>query len=144
MTLRYTYPDAETAVKAWARTLGIVGTRVFLGLPAKASAYPIVVVQRVGGGPLPGDTPVDGALLQLEVWGRPPDQGSRGGQDRATVAAAAHALADQVASLVPGTRMGTAAVSGGAEVTRSPTWSPDPDDRQGRYLLDGVFYLRSA
>lgn len=137
------YPEAEGAAKAWVRSTGLVGNRAFLGLPARVSAWPVVVVVRAGLGPLRG-LPVDHALIQLEVWGAPPAQGARGGQDRYAVAAVATALAGAADSLAPGTPMGTGVVSAGAEVTRGPVWSPDPDDGQSRYLLDVAFLIRLA
>lgn len=74
------YPDVEGGVKAWLRarpevTSTAVGTRTFVNGVPRSPTYPLITVQRVGGGDDPSDAPVDLALVQIDVWGAFDDSG---------------------------------------------------------------------
>lgn len=128
------YVDAEGAVKAWVRaTVSAFGSRVFLGLPEGGAAYPCATVNRIGGAPQPGDTPIDDAAISLSVWGS-----SRGMAESAT-----RDLIGAIASINGGTTMTTGVICGGARVNLV-LWQPDPDDDTPRYIVDGTFSLRPA
>lgn len=67
-----TLPDAEGAVRAFLRAdadvAALFGTRIFFGVD-DPSAYPVAVVQRIGGGLTGAEGLHDVALLQVDVWG---------------------------------------------------------------------------
>ena len=67
-----TLPDVEGAVRAYLRATGSVsavfGTRIFFGVD-DPSAYPVAVIQRIGGGLDTTEGLHDVALLQVDVWG---------------------------------------------------------------------------
>lgn len=75
-----TLPDAEGAVRTYLRAdaavAAVFSTRVFFGVDTP-SAYPVAVVQRIGGG-LGGTEEglQDIALLQVDVWGDVHDKAS--------------------------------------------------------------------
>lgn len=137
MTTPLTYADAEGAVRAWGRTLGLVGSRVFFEPPERGRVYPLITVQRVGGAPLNQDVPIDGPLIQFDVLGEKRT-------DKAAVGAIAYQLASAVMSLRSGTAMGTAAVALSGTVTSGPLWMPEPETGRARYSLDARFKLRAA
>lgn len=64
-----TWPDPEGMVKDALSAALIADGRVFMFIPENSPTFPLVTVQRVGGG-APGETPVDYALIQIDVWGR--------------------------------------------------------------------------
>lgn len=68
-----TLPDVEGAVREYlrqnTRVTDLVGQRVLLGVD-NPSGFPVVSIQRIGGGTQPdGEALLDYALLQLDVWG---------------------------------------------------------------------------
>lgn len=71
-------PDVEGGVKTYLRAFAplqtLIGQRVFLQVPGPTNGteptFPLVTVQRVGGGLDTGEAPIDQALLQVDVWGR--------------------------------------------------------------------------
>lgn len=137
----YQYPDAELAVKTWARantTLqAVFGTpaRFTFGTPRnQAATFPLATLARVGGAPEPGDVPVDAAAISFSVWG----------DNKGQAATAAVALVRAVSEIRCGTAAGASAVLLGALVTLGPLWSPDPDDDRARYIVDATFRLRVA
>lgn len=133
-----TFADAEGAARSWARALpGFVAGRVFFGMPERP-VFPLALVQRVGSGRGGGDTPIDNALIQFDIFGA--DHRSK-----AQVGALAVYLQGQVESLVCGTLMG-AAVALSASVESGPSWRPvptseEPRHHQARYQLDVMFSL---
>jgi hypothetical protein len=130
--------DAEGAVRAWARANAAIAAAftggIYFGPPEGTVMFPLVRLQRVGGGPVPGDTPLDDAAISFLVWG----------SSKAQAAAAVMVLASEVQSMTCGTAMGSGAVGLGARVTLGPVWSPDPDTDRPRYLLDANFSIRAV
>lgn len=130
--------DAEGAVRAWARANAAIVAAftggIYFGPPEGTPTFPLLRVQRVGGGPVAGDTPIDDAAISFLAWG----------SNKAQVAAAVMVLASEVESMLCGTAMGSGAVGLGARVTLGPVWSPDPDTDRPRYVLDASFSIRAA
>lgn len=139
--LAQTFADAEGAARSWARALpSLVAGRVFFGMPERP-VFPLVLVQRVGSGRGGGDTPIDNALIQFDIYGT--DH-----RAKAQVGALAVYLQGQAESLLCGTPMGDA-VALSATVERGPDWRPvptaeEPRHHQARYQLDVMFSLRLA
>lgn len=130
--------DAEGAVRAWARANTAIAAAftggIYFGPPEGTVTFPLVRLQRIGGGPVPGDTPIDEAVISWLVWGT----------NKAQAAAAAMTLVSQIESMLCGTAMGAGAVGLGARVTLGPVFSPDPDTDRPRYIVDSAFVVRAA
>jgi hypothetical protein len=133
-----TLVDAEGAVRAWARANTAIAAAftggIYFGPPEGSVTFPLVRLQRVGGGPVSGDTPLDDAAISFLVWG----------SNKAQAAAAVMVLASEVESFLCGTAMGSGAVGLGARVTLGPVWSSDPDTDRPRYVLDCSFSIRAV
>lgn len=136
--------DAEGAVKAWAKAQtaisAIVGSRVFFEVNGSAP-FPQLVVQRVGGGPLPGEPPIDQALIQFDVWGTQSASGKADG--KASASALAEAVRNAAFFMTAETPMGAAAGLW-AEISLGPVWSPDPESGRARYVVDVLFGIRGV
>jgi hypothetical protein len=68
-----TFPDVEGAIRQYLRddqTLVdlLNGRRIFFAVP-DSPTWPLITVSRVGGGDLGDDSPLDVALISLDVWG---------------------------------------------------------------------------
>lgn len=131
------FPDTEGAVRAWLRSApdvsALVGQRVFFGVPkgATEATFPLVVVQRVGGGDDPSEAPVDIALVQLDCWGGIDDSGNgRKAQATALVNAVRSAAADLRSPITPIPNV----VLHGVNV-ESVVWLPDADNDRPRYVV---------
>jgi hypothetical protein len=125
--------DHEGAMKAFLRTQNVggeVGNRVFLGMPEEGpSAWPVITLFRMGGGPDDGDYLMDTARMAFHVWGVK-------GQ-KTECFAVAQALISILYYLPAGTMLDentrALGVSGLASV-----WSPEPEDGRARYVVTGV------
>jgi hypothetical protein len=105
------YVDAEELVRTVLRAserLGLVGGRVFFGVPTSVS-YPFVTVSRIGGQPRGA---VDSARLSAQAWG-----------------STKKSAADVAKGVV-------AAVDGMGGQVDSFLWQPAPPDGQPRYIID--------
>lgn len=128
-----TWADVEGAVRdhlrADAGVAALVGARVFFGIPktAPAGSWPLVVVQRVGGGQDGSDAPVDVALVQVDCWGTLDGSGNG-------VKSVATALVNTVRAALETVGTDQAAVLRGA-VVQSVLWLPDPDNDRPRYAV---------
>lgn len=142
--LVFAYPEAEGAVRTWARSLNIsgLGARVFFGVPVDGASFPLAVIQRVGGRPVRG-VPIDRPLIQFEVLGDSPVD-RRPPSDKYALSMIATALENASDSIASGTVMSPGVVCMGAEVENGPVWSPSPVDGRSRYTLDVTFLLRAA
>jgi hypothetical protein len=131
------YPDAEGAIRAWARAHAVLRTkfgnpaRIYFGAPDGDPILPLLTLSRVGGAPVDGDYPVDLPLIGFHVWGN----------SKAQAADAAMALVNAINGLRDSTLAGTDAVLCDGTVTLL-VWSPDPDNDRPRYLVDAVFAIR--
>lgn len=133
-------PDVEGAIRDHLRTTNIddVGTRVYFGVP-DTPTFPLITIQRVGGGDDPGEAPIDLALIQIDVWARTDAAGH-------TDKAQARAVADDVRTALQNIRGATSltdtCIAYGAAV-EADLWAPDPTDR-GRYSITALVTARAA
>lgn len=101
------FPDAEGAVKTFLRsrpevTTTAAGTRVFMDMPT-APTFPLVTVQRVGGGVDPSEVPLDVALVDISCWGR--------------LDASGHAMWAELMVVVNGVRSALSVINGRTELS---------------------------
>lgn len=132
-----TFADVEGGLRTWLRTQPLitaqVSTRVFFGIPDLVT-FPIITVQRVGGGEQDSGAPIDDALIQFDCWGS--------GSNKVQAWATTKALIDTLRNMTPqllDTGIYGFGVSG-------ITWffSPDPDSGQARYVVTALVTARSA
>ena len=129
------WPDVEGGLRTWLRAdaalVALVGNRVFFGVPRGAvdATFPLVTVQRIGGGQDPSEAPVDLALMQFECWGTAADKGGK-----AVAWAVVNALRSRLETMRDRTTLATGIDAFGAEVV-SVVWAPDPADDRPRYTL---------
>ena len=132
-----TLPDVEggvrDALRADTAVDALVDGRVFFGVPENAT-WPLVTVQRVGGGDDPGEAPIDLALVQIDCWGA-----MRNKSQAWAVAAAVRSWAQSVRRA---TALTEEVVAYGVTV-QSVLWAPDPADRP-RYVITAAVMARSA
>lgn len=130
------YPDVEGAVRALLRAntgvAALVSTRVFFGVPRNAEEvdYPLVTVSRVGGGQAPGPTPLDVALIQVDVWGKFLASGPGDKAGATAVLNAVRSALDVTQSVTPLTGHQILGAESGTVI-----WLPDPDTDRPRYTL---------
>ena len=133
------WPDIEGALREWLRAdadiQAVVGTRVFFGIPRNSSsAFPCIMITRIGGGQMTGDAPVDNALMQFDVYGELAEEG--GG--RLQVTTAALALRKTLSKIVGRTRLNSTVVCFDPRVSVQ-VFSPLPGDDRPRVLITGTF-----
>lgn len=140
------WPDVEGALRTWLRTrtalTALVGQRIFFGVPRGAgeSSFPLVAIQRVGGGDDASDAPLDRALIQLDVWGQ---LDASGNGRKADAWAVVNALRTQLGAMGPDTTLASGVIGHGATV-ESVGWLPDPDSDRPRYAVTAeVTVIRS-
>lgn len=117
----------DTAVAA------LVGTRVFFGVPENAT-WPLITVQRVGGGDDSGDAPLDQPLVQIACWGAM--------RNKSQARAVADAVRAWARSIRRATDLNTEVTAYGA-VVESDLWAPDDTDRP-RYVITASVMSRAA
>lgn len=129
-----TWADVEGLVRTYLRAdagvTGLVGQRVFFGIPkeAKERTFPLVVVSRAGGGQAPGEAPLDVAIIQVDCWGSIDERTGNG------IKATATALVNTVRAAFEAVGTDATAVLAGANV-ESVLWLPDQDNDRPRYVL---------
>lgn len=144
MPLRRPMPEPEGPLKAWLRSLDLVGRRAYLG-PPDDPTYPFLAAWRIGGGRWPGDAPVAVPLMQIDLVGDP----ARRGKDRYDLAQLGADLCTEIESLGGGSFVfGGVSIDGG-EVQSGPLWLPDPIDEdpgeeQSRYAITAEFVMRAV
>ena len=149
--LVYAYPEAEGAVREWARALGLqyvdptTGPRAvgfFFGIPVTKPVFPLGVLTRVAGRPVRG-VPWDRPVIQFDLLGDAPPE-RRPPSDKYALSVIATALVSAAESLAAGSLIAAGVVCMGAEVENGPVWSPSPVDGRSRYTVDIAFVLRAA
>lgn len=142
-------PDVEGALRAWLRSntpvAAIVDQRVFFGVPDKATTFPLLTVQRVGGSDDTGEAYIDQALIQIDCWGRlyaDTDQTKKGG-DKAGCDQLRRAVRQALLSIRGATALNTDVVAYNALVISDP-YSPDPADGRPRYVITAQITARVA
>lgn len=125
-----TWPDTEGALKTYLAAdtaiTALAGSRVFFGMPTNVTDadFPMVTLQRVGGGEGAGDAPVDDALVQIDCWGPV--------RDKAGAWSLCSAVRDRL------TQRGDVALNGAVRagfVVGSVVWLPDPGNARARYSI---------
>lgn len=138
------YREVEGPLRAWLRAQpGIAaltggGQHVYFAapdLPAGDARRPDawLTVRRIGGGPMPGNTPLDVPLVTFECWGRTKLAASR--------------LAETLVNLLTGLEGPTAMDTVVALSCRVTLWLFQPDPTLGsfaRVLVDASFVFRAA
>lgn len=131
------WPDPEGAIRTYLRgdadVQAIAGMRVFFGVPRKADedTFPLVTVQRIGGGQDPtSDAPLDLALLQIDCWGSIDDSGNGRKAEATGLVNAVRSALDRIRER---TSAGTTDIFG-VQVA-GVTWLPDPADDRPRYSV---------
>jgi len=132
-----TWPDVEgglrTYLRADAAVSALCAQRVFFGVPRKGARFPLVTVQRIGGGDDPSEVPIDRALVQVDCWGAFADETAHVRPNKAGAFALAAAVRDALSAIRGATDIGEDVIAYGANVVSSQ-WLPDADDRP-RYSL---------
>lgn len=130
------WPDPEGAVRAWLRADApldaIVADRIWFGVPKVDPVWPLVTVQRVGGGNAEGDAPIDEAQLQIDCWGELYANGNANKAQAWQVAVAVRRALEVVNDTLIATGC-RAAIN-----VESIQWAPDPDDDRPRYIVQAV------
>lgn len=134
-----TLPDVEGGVRDYLRTQNVCAGRVYFGVPTGTVTYPLCTVQRVGGGDDGSEAPIDGALIQIDVWGR---VDAAGHTDKAEARTAANAVRAALYAIRGRTALNASCIAYGAAV-EADLWAPDPTDR-GRYSLTVLVTARAV
>lgn len=75
------WPDIEGALQTFLRAdagvAAIVANRVFFSSPMKPF-YPMILITRIGGASASGETPLDNTFVQIDCFGRLPEEGAGG------------------------------------------------------------------
>lgn len=114
----------RTHLLATAAITALVSTRVHFGVPSNPT-FPLITVQRVGGGDDPGDAPLDLPLVQIDCWGAE--------RNKTQARAVADAVRTWARSIRRATDLDTEVTAYGVNV-ESDIWAPDGSDRP-RYSL---------
>lgn len=132
-----TFTDIEGGLRTWLRLqsdiTAVVGTRVWFGIPEGAT-FPLIDLQRVGGGPQEGEAPLDDALIQFDCWGA--------GKNKAQAWAVTAALLGVLESMTP--QQLAAGVYGYGVSVESVIFLPDPANSQARYVVTALVTGRTA
>lgn len=124
-----TWPDVEGGIRDYLRAntaiAALVGTRVFFGIPATVQ-YPLITVQRVGGGDDTSEAPIDQALIQIDVWAAV--------GNKASATAVLNAVRDCLSGIRGRTTLKAGVTGFGAEVV-SVIWAPEQGTDQPRYSV---------
>ena len=132
-----TWPDVEGGLRTYLRAnsgvSALVGNRVFFGVPRKATetSFPLVTVQRVGGGADLSDAPVDVALLQVDCWG---SLNANGDPLKVTATHLVNTVRAAVEAVNGRTTL-TSGVDAFGITVESVVWAPDPDNDRPRYSV---------
>lgn len=128
------WPDIEGAIQTFLRAdagvAALVGNRVFFSSPM-APHYPMVLITRIGGASATGETPLDNTFLQIDCFGRLPEEGA-GGKLEAT--SLLRAVRKALSSIRGRTRLDTNTVGYDARVA-SVFYSPIRDDNRPRNVV---------
>lgn len=127
------FKDVEGALRTWTRDVldpPLLARRVFFDVPDNG-ILPLVTLARLGGAPDAGEIPFDYARITFSVWSRSKQEaaGLVGG-----LVEALHKMRDS--------KVGDVALRG-ANVD-SVLWSPDPDSKLARYIVDATVTVAPA
>lgn len=131
-------PDVEGALRDWLRANTAItptfGNRTFFGVPKGATerSFPLITVQRIGGGGEAGQAPTDAALVQIDVWGNIDEKSGNGLKAECTTAV--NTVRAQLRSVDHRTAL-NASVDALSITEVGCVWSPDPDNDRPRYSV---------
>jgi hypothetical protein len=146
MSIRFALlPDLEAATSVALRAANIPGLQgVHSSIPAKNPAYPLLIIQRLGGTPAVREY-LDRARIQIDVWGGARKEGERS-IPKSTILDIAQlarvALLELEGQIVDpsGLRVFVSAVEDALGIT----WSPDPTSGRDRYVFSMWVYGREV
>ena len=143
------YPDVEGALRTWLRAqpavTALVAQRVFFGVPEKATTFPIISIQRVGGTDDISDAYIDQAIIQIDCWGRlyaDTDVSKKGG-DKAGCDVLRRTVRTALAGIRDATPLDSSVVALNALVLSDP-YIPDPADGRPRYAITTQITARAG
>jgi len=130
------FVDVEGSLRTWARNhpllTPLLAGRVFFGVPAASPVLPLVTVARIGGGPQPGEAPLEDVRITFEVW-------AKGKEDATEVMTnLVEALFDMRNDTLPGDTHGYSAQD------VNVLWQPDNTAKLARYIVDCAVTVRSS
>lgn len=129
------WPDVEGAMKDYLKTQ-VTGANqhVFLGVPngvwEAPNMFPLLTVQRVGGGQDAGEAPIDLALIQIDVWGKLPTEGAGKSQCWAVVGEVRDVL-----DAIRGATLIRSDVWAHGAIVNNISYAPDAADGRPRYVI---------
>lgn len=130
-------PDIEGGVRdhlrSYSPVTALVGQRVHFGVPDNAT-WPLITVQRVGGGDDPSEAPIDLPLVQIDCWGAE--------RNKTQARAVANAVRKWARSVRGATALNADCIAYGVRV-EADLWAPDPADRP-RYSITALVTARAA
>lgn len=136
-----TWPDTEGAVRTYLRAYTPLqaewGQRVWFGTPKVVDEddFPHAVVFRAGGGQDPGESPVDLAVVQVDVWGSLDASGNGLKADCTRVTGKVQDALELLRTRTNVTLPGGSVVALFGAVVESVIWLPDPDNDRPRYAV---------
>lgn len=124
-----TYPNVEEALRTFLRAnaglTALVGNRVFYDIPSD-TAYPLIVISRIGGGDDESEACIDQAVMRFAVWGNH--------NARSATNAVVAALRSALRSIRGSTLIATGVRAYGATVD-SVIFAPDPETNRPRFIV---------
>lgn len=130
------FTDVENAHRLWLRgKIETVAGRVLFAYPEQRPdepdpVLPLITVQRVGGGPLGGEAPLDDARLSYECWGR----------NKREADIAARALVGLLRDTAGVQLSDDVYLYGVHDITT--LWAPDDEAKLARYIVTATSTVR--
>jgi hypothetical protein len=138
--------DAEDIAKEWLAGTSVAPLvmkngkpMIFEAMPKgtasnPAPPMPVIVLQRVGGAPLPLDPYVDQARISFQVWAK----------QRSQAKAIAIALIAELESIIYTGPVDTSKGRLESATTVNNVWMPDPASDTSRYVVDALLTVFSV
>lgn len=130
------FTDAEGALRTYlrAQTSGTFAGRVFFDVPLGTPTFPLAVIGRIGGGPQPGEAPVEDVRVSIDVWA----------QSKKDAIDAAREVVGVITGICS-TALDAETFGYNGQVD-SVIWLPqvDVDRRLARYVVDATVTVRAA
>lgn len=121
--------DLRTWLRGNANVAAQVAGRVFFRIPDGPVTYPLIRLYMAGGGVQSGEAPVRDVRVGIDIWGA-------GAGGYAAVTATANAVAAELHTMAPGTRVGST-IFLNADVDADVD-APDPATGQPRKMLGAL------
>ncbi len=128
------WPDVEGGMLTYLKSKLTLPKGVYLGIPVGAgkspNMFPLVTIQRVGGGDDPSEAPIDRALMQFNVWGT-------SDRDKARCWNCVAELRGVLSEITGATSLDANVVAFGASVNNI-VYAPDGVDGRPRYVVTAL------